>query len=98
VYIASTVGMDKKQYGFGIILLLVEAIIIIQMAVTAGYHSHARATDNVGNNNAQFPKGFPVEENILRKKHPGKCIEICEALSVRDYEIRPREIKYLNVC
>ncbi|PNF40087.1 Ammonium transporter Rh type B, partial [Cryptotermes secundus] len=62
--------MDKMQYGFGIILLLVEAIIIIQMAIMAGYHSHAKATNNVGNNNDLFPRGFHVEENILRKKHP----------------------------
>jgi hypothetical protein len=68
--------MDKKQHAFGIILLLVEAIIIIQMATMAGYHSHAKATDNVGNNKAQFRNVFHEEENILRKKHPGKFIEI----------------------
>jgi hypothetical protein len=68
--------MDKTRYGFGIILLIVEALIIIQMAITGGYHSHAKATDNVGNNNAQFVRGFHVEENILRKKHPGKCTEV----------------------
>lgn len=65
--------MDKTQYGFGAILLLVEAIIIIQMATMADYHSHAKATDNVGNNNAQLPKYYCEEENILRKKHPGKA-------------------------
>jgi hypothetical protein len=68
--------MDKKQYGFGVILLLVEAIIIIQMATMVGYHSHAKATDNVGNNNVQLQKRYHEEENILRKKHPGKHIEI----------------------
>lgn len=74
--VALTAAMDKTQYGFGIILLLVEALIIIQMAITAGYHSHAKATDNVGNNNGQFTRGFHVEENILRKKHPGKCNKV----------------------
>lgn len=87
------------QYGFGIILLLVEAIIIIQMAVMAGYHSHAKATNNVGNNIDLFPRGFHVEENIFRKKHPGKCTETCAWLSICLYhdEIRPRETKYLRV-
>jgi hypothetical protein len=73
--------MDKKQYGFGVILLLVEAIIIIQMATMAGYHSHAKATDNVGSNNAELRKGYHAEENIFRKKHPGKLIEICAKLT-----------------
>lgn len=94
--------MDKMQYGFGIILLLVEAIIIIQMAIMAGYHSHAKATNNVGNNNDLFPRGFHVEENILRKKHPGKCTEICAWLLIWLYhdEIRPREtiiLKFMNL-
>jgi hypothetical protein len=77
----------------------VEAILIIQMAIMAGYHSHAKATDNVGNNNAQFLRRFHVEENILRKKHPGKCTEICAWLSVYLYhdEIRPRETKELKI-
>jgi hypothetical protein len=73
--------MGKKQSYFGIILLLVEAVIIIQMATMAGYHSHAKATDNVGNNNAQLQKGYHEEENILRKKHPGKYIEICTTVT-----------------
>jgi hypothetical protein len=67
--------MDKTQYGFGIILLLVEVVIVILMATTTGYHSHAKATDNVGNNNAHFLKGYHREENIFYKKHPGKCTE-----------------------
>jgi len=60
--------MDKTQYYFGIVLLLAELVIVILMAATTGYHSHAKATDNVGNSNNG-------EENILRKKHPGKCNE-----------------------
>jgi hypothetical protein len=64
--------MYKTQYAFGVILLLVEALIIVQMALTADYHSHAKASDNVGNNNGQLTRGFHLEENILRKKHPGK--------------------------
>jgi uncharacterized membrane protein len=69
--------MDKTQYGFGIVLLLVEVVIVILMASTTDYHSHAKATDNVGNNN-------DGEENILRKKHPGKCSEAC-TLSIGHY-------------
>jgi hypothetical protein len=67
--------MDKTQHSFGIILLLVEVVIVILMATTTGYHSHAKATENIGNNNAQFLKAYRGEENILRKKHPGKCTE-----------------------
>lgn len=63
------------------------------MAIMAGYHSHEKATNNVGNNNDLFPRGFHVEENILRKKHPGKCSEICAWLLIWLYhdEIRPKE-------
>jgi 1,4-dihydroxy-2-naphthoate octaprenyltransferase len=65
--------MDKTKYGFGIVLLLAEVLIVILMAATTGYHPHAKATDNVGNNNNW-------EENIIRTKHAGKCNETCKLL------------------
>jgi uncharacterized membrane protein len=63
--------MDKTKYSFGIVLLLVEVIIVILMAATTRYHSHAKATDNVGNNNNG-------EVNMISTKHAGKCNEICK--------------------
>jgi len=65
--------MDKTQYYFGIVLLLAELVIVILMAATTGYHSHAKATDNIGNN-------YYGEVNILLKKHPGKCNEMWKLL------------------
>jgi hypothetical protein len=73
--------MDKAQYSFGIVLLLAEVIIVILMATTADYHQHAKATDSIGNNNAHFLKNYRGEENIFRKKHPGKCLEMCGNVS-----------------
>ncbi|PSN37449.1 Ammonium transporter Rh type B [Blattella germanica] len=68
--------MDKKHYGLGVILLVIQGVIIIMMATTAGYDKGVKPDTGGGSSHAQHGHSREDKHNghdkedFFEKKHP----------------------------
>ena len=64
--------MEKKHYGFGVILLLIEIVLIVLMAITAGYDKDAKPSVNIKHGDHRDEE--EIEVNLIDTKHPGNRV------------------------